>query len=94
MLFQIGEALHGLDLLQSVFHGWIAQVIEQLHAVNSQHRGQWIRRTSVLALGVITGDLLLQLLPRIQLAHPLQKYLALGIALRVLVLGLSEGNST
>ena len=89
---QTGEVPHGFDLVQSVFHGRIAQVIEQLHAVNSQHGRQRIGRPSVMALGVITGHLLLQLLPGNQLVHPLQKDLATGLALLVLVLGFGEGD--
>jgi len=89
---QASEVPHGFDLVQSVFHGRIAQVIEQLHAVNSQHGRQRIRRPSVLALGVITGYLLLQLLPGNQLVHPFQKDLAAGLALLVLVLGFGKGH--
>ena len=89
---QTGEVPHGFDLVQSIFHGRIAQVIEQLHAMDSQHGRQRIRRPAVLALRIITGYLLLQLLPRNQLVHPFQKDLAAGLALLVLVLGFGEGH--
>ena len=45
-----------------------------------------------MALGVITGYLLLQLLPRDQLVHPYQEDLATGLALLFLVLGFGEGD--
>jgi hypothetical protein len=66
--------------------------LEQLHAVNSQHGRQRVRRSSVLALGVKMDYLLLQLLPGNQLVHPFQKDLATGLALLVLVLDFGEGN--
>lgn len=87
---QAGEVPHGLDLVQSVFHGRITEVVEQLHAVDSQHRGKRIGRPTVLALGVMTGYFLLQLLPGNQLAHPLQEDLATRLAL----LGLAQPNRT
>jgi hypothetical protein len=39
-----GEAAHGLDLVQAILHGWIAQVIKELHAVNAEDDGR--RRSS------------------------------------------------
>ena len=89
---QAGEAPHGFDLVQGIFHGRIAQVIEQLHAVDPEHGRQRIGRPAVLALGVIAGYLLLQLLPGNQLVHPFQKDLAAGLALLVLVLSFGEGH--
>ena len=83
---------HRFNLVQSVFHGEITQVIEQLHAMHSQHGRQRIRRLSVLALGVITGYLLLQLLPGNQLIHSFQKDLATGLAFLALVLSSGEGD--
>ena len=47
---------------------------------------------AVLALGIVTSHLLLQLLPRNQLVHPFQKDLAAGLALLRLVLGFGEGD--
>jgi len=89
---QASEVPHGFNLVQSVFHGGIAEVVEQLHAVDSQHGRQRIRWTASLALGVISGYLLLQLLPRNQLVHPFQKDLAAGLTLLGLVLGFGEGD--
>src|SRR5690554_2848195 len=89
---QAGIVSHGFDLVQSVFHGRVAEVIEQLHAVNSQHGGQRIGRPAILALRVIAGYLLLQLLPRDQLVHPFQEDLATSLALLGLVLGFGEGD--
>lgn len=89
---QAGELAHGFNLIQCVFHGRITEVIEQLHAVDSQHGRQRIRWSARLALGVISGYLLLQLLPGNQLVHPLQKDLAAGLALLGLVLGFGEGD--
>ena len=89
---QASEVPHGFDLVQSVFHGRVAQVVEQLHAVNSQHGRQRIGRPAILALRVITGYLLLQLLPGNQFVHPFQKDLAAGLALLGLVLGFGESD--
>lgn len=85
--FGAGEVPHEFYLLQSVFGGRIAQVIEQLHAVN---RAAW--RMAVLAFGIITRYLILQLLPRNQFVHPFQKDLAAAFALLVLVRGFEEGD--
>ena len=60
--------------------------------MNSKHGRQWIRRPPALALGVITGYLLLQLRPGDQLVHPLQKEFAASLSLFVLVLGFGEGD--
>lgn len=60
--------------------------------MDSEHGRQRIRRPPALALGVITGYLLLQLRPGDQLVHPLQKEFAAGLSLLVLVLGFGEGD--
>ena len=83
---------HGFDLVQGVFHGRIAQVVEQLHTVDSEHGRQRIRRPSSPALGIITGYLLLQPRPGNQLVHPLQKEFAAGLSLLVLLFGFREGD--
>src|SRR5690554_5268642 len=88
---QAGELAHGFDLIQCVFHGRITEVIEQLHAVDSQHGRQRIRWPASLALWVRSGYLLFKLLPGNQLVHPFQKDLAAGLALLGLVLGFGEG---
>jgi hypothetical protein len=90
--FQACELTHEFDLVQGIFHGRVAEVIEQLHAVNAQHRGQRVRWSTSLALGVITGYLLLQLLPENQFLHSFQKDLAAGFALLGLALGFREGD--
>ena len=89
---QTCEMAHRLDFVQCILHRWVAEVIKQLHEVNAKHGRQRIRRPTILALGVITGYLLLQLLPRNQLVHALQKYLATRLALLGLVLGFGEGD--
>ena len=43
-----GEAAHGLDLVQAILHGWIAQVIKELHAVNAEDDGRRIRWPAVI----------------------------------------------
>ena len=83
---------HGFNFVEGVLDGWVAEIVEQLHAVDSQHGLQRIRWPARLALRIITSYLLLQLLPRNQLVHPLQKYLAAGFALLGLVLGFGEGD--
>ena len=88
---QAGEVPHGLDLMQSIFHGGVTQIVKELTAVNSQRCGPRIRRPTRLPLVVITSYLLLQLLSSNQLVHPLQKDFAAGLALLVLVLGFGEG---
>tara|TARA_R110001583_G_scaffold68607_2_gene195041 strand:+ start:1955 stop:2236 length:282 start_codon:yes stop_codon:yes gene_type:complete len=60
--------------------------------MDAEHGRQWIRRPPALALGVITGYLLLQLRPEDHLVHPLQKELAAGLSLLVLLLGFGEGD--
>jgi len=89
---QTCELAHRLDFVQRILHRRVAEVIKQLHEVNAKHGRQWIRRPTILTLRVITGYLLLQLLPRNQLVHALQKYLATRLALLGLVLGFGEGD--
>lgn len=69
-----------------------AEVIKQLHKVNGKHGRQRIRWRTILALGVITGHLLLQLLPLNQLVHALQQDLATNFAFLGLVLGFGKGD--
>lgn len=84
--------VHGFNLVQSIFHGRIAKVIEQLNAVNSQDGRQRIGRPAVPLLGVITGYLFLQLLPGNQFVHPFEKDLAADDAFLVLLLGFGQGH--
>ena len=60
--------------------------------MDAEHGRQRIRRPPALALGVITGYLLLQLRPGNQLVHPFQKEFAPGLSLLVLELGFGEGD--
>lgn len=61
---------HGFDFVKGVFHRRVAEAVEQMHAVDSQHGRQWIGKPTVLALGIITGYLLLQVFPGNHLVHP------------------------
>jgi len=88
---QAGKVPHGFNFVEGVLDGWVAEIVEQLHAVDSQHGRQRIRRSASLALEVMLGYLLLQLLPGNQLVHPLRKDLAVTLALLGLVLGFGEG---
>ena len=60
--------------------------------MDAQHGGQRIRRAANLSFGVIKGYLLLQLLPRNQLIHPLERDLAAGLTLLGLVFGFGESD--
>jgi len=89
---QASEAPHGFDLVERIFHRWVAEVVKELHAVNPQHGRQRVRWPAVLALRVVMSHFLLHLVPRNQLVHPFQKYLAACLALLVLVLSFGEGH--
>ncbi len=83
----------GFDLSAfSVLRRWVPQVIEQLHAVNSQHGRQRMARPAILALRVRMNYRLFQLFPRDQLVRPFQKDLPTGFALLDLVLGVGESD--
>ena len=60
--------------------------------MNAQHHLQWIRPAAVFALGIVAGNLFLQLLPGDQLVHALQELLAAGLALFVLVFGFGKAD--
>ncbi len=68
-----------------VLHPRIAEIVEQLHAVNSQHHRQIIWLTPSTSFRVIRADTLLQTLPGNQTIHPFQKYLPTGPPLLALV---------
>jgi hypothetical protein len=54
----------GYDLIEGIFHGRIAQVIEELHAMEAQHDRKAIGWPALLALWVIMRrDFLFQALP-------------------------------
>jgi hypothetical protein len=80
-----GKAAHRLDFVKCIFHRRIEEVVEQLHAVNAQHRAQRIGRATGSSLRVVTLELLLQPLPGDQYFHALHKSLAPRLALLVLV---------
>ena len=73
---QTGETPHRLHFVQQILHPRVAQVVEQLHAVNAQHRRQPIRPPPASSLRIERLDALRQTLPRNQLVHPRQKLLA------------------
>ena len=83
---------HGLDLVQGIFRDRVAEVMEQLHAVNPEQSGRRVGRTARLALKIITNHLLLQLLLGTQLVHPHQQDLVTDFTLLVLILGFGEGD--
>jgi hypothetical protein len=89
---QARKVPHGFDIVKGVFHARVAEVIEQLHTVDSQHGRQPEWWPACLALWVILGYILLQLLSRNQLVRPFQKDLAAGLALLGLELGFGEGD--
>lgn len=89
---QSGELTHGFNLVQCIFYGRVAVDIKQLHAVNSEYGGKQIGRSPSLALGIMTGCLILQLLLRNQFLKSFQKRFAAGFAILGLVLGLGEGD--
>jgi hypothetical protein len=83
---------HRFDLVQRVFHRGIAEVVEQLQAVHTQHRGQWIRWTTRLTPRVVLAQRLLQLRPWNQLVHAFQEHLTARFALLVGKLGFRKGH--
>lgn len=64
-----GEFAHGLDLVQGVFHRRIAEVVKELHAVNTQHDGQRIWLAATQGFAVVTGNRAFKLFPRQQSVH-------------------------
>ena len=84
------EPPHRLDLVQHVLHPRVAQVVEQLHAVNPQHRRQRVRLPPPARLRIQRPNPRLQTLPRNQRLHPLQKQLPPRPPLLPLVLHIRE----
>lgn len=66
---QPGETTHGLNFIQRVFHGRVTQVVEQLQAMNTQHRPKRIRRTAVAGFRVMLAEPFLKLLGFHRLGH-------------------------
>lgn len=52
------EVPHGLYLVQGIFHDRVAEVVEQLHAVHTQHHGQRIWRPASMILFLIYNPFL------------------------------------
>lgn len=88
---QSGKLAPGSNLVQCIFHGRVAVVIEQLHAVNPEYGGKRIGCSTSLAPRIIMGCLLLQLLLGNHFLKSFQKRFAAGFAILSLVLGLGEG---
>ena len=65
---QASEVPHGFDLVQSIVHRRIAEVLKELHAVNPQHGRHRVLWSAVMALGIVASHLLLQLLQGISLS--------------------------
>lgn len=86
-----GKPAHRLDLIQRIFHRRIAQVVEQLQAMNTKHCRQRIGRTTGPSLVVMFAELFLQLLPRDQRIHLLQKHFTASLAFLGRVFGFGKG---
>ena len=77
---------HRLHLVKQVLHPRIAQVVEQLHAVNAQHHRQRVRAPAPTRLRIERLDPSLQPLPGNQLVHLLKEQRAPCPALLQVVL--------
>ena len=89
------EPPHWLGLVEQVLHAWVAEIVEELDAVDSQHDGQRIGMASPSRLGVEETESVLQQLPWNQAVHTLQekfqeKFPA-GLALLALVFQIGKG---
>ena len=65
------KAADGPNLDQRILHGWITEAVPLLHQVNTEHCGQWVRRTATFAAGlwVVRLDQINKCLPRHNLIH-------------------------
>ena len=84
------EPLHRHAVVEHVFHRRVAEVVEQLHAVNPQQQGQRVRRPPALAGGVHRADARFEPRPRHQRLHALQKALPPRLARLSLVLHIGK----
>ena len=67
--------------MEGILHGGIAQVVEELHAVHTQHDRKIIGRPALLAWWVIMrGDLIFQAVPGNERLHAFQEQLTPGLA--------------
>ena len=80
------ETPHRLHLVEKVLHPRVAQVVEQLHAVNTQHHRQRVRAPTAPRLRIERLDPSLQPLPGNQLVHLLKEQLTPRPALLQVVL--------
>ena len=87
---QAHEAPDRFGLIEQVLHAGVAEIVEQLHAVNPQHHRQRVGTPALASLGINRTDTLLQFLPRNQAIHPLQEQLAAGLAFFALVFQVSK----
>ena len=82
---QAREPAYRLGLVQQVLHAGVAEVVEELDAVDPQHYRQRVGPASVSGLGVAGPDTVFQTLPGNQPIHPFQEDLAAGSAFLALI---------
>ena len=82
---QTYEPSQRLDLVEHILHTRITKVVEQLHAVYSQHRRKFIRPPAPARLGIERADALFEPFPRDQAVHALEENLPTGLALLAVV---------
>lgn len=76
---QTRKLAHRSNLIQRLFHGWIAQREPVLQQVNTQHGFQWVRLAATAGLWVMRLDQYRQTVPRHDLLHLGQETLATGL---------------
>ena len=79
------EPPYRVGLVEQVLHAGVAEVVEELDAVDSQHDGQRVGPLAVSSFGIVGADAVLQDLPGNQPVHSLQEQFAAGLALLALV---------
>ncbi len=85
------EPPHRVRLVDQVLHAWVAQIVEELDTVDSQHDGQRVGMSSLSCVGVEGADALLEQLPGNQVVHPLKEQLPASLALLALVFQVGKG---
>ena len=83
--FSPHEPPHRVRLVEQVFHAGVAEVVEELDAVGSEHDRQRVGVAAPASLGIEGTDPLLQALPGNQSLHTLQENFPAGLALLALV---------
>ena len=81
------DGVHG----DRITHAGVAEIAEELDAVDSQHYGQQVGLSPPAPLGVKGTAAGLQQLPRNQTVHPLQEHLPADLALLALVFQVGNG---